>query len=99
MPHTSIDTQARWTKSGWHGWIYGWKLHIVSVVAAVWFPIAAILTPANIAVSPPAPGLLREVPAEVRFILGDRHYNTLDLRQICECADFLLVTTQYGRYP
>src|SRR5713101_6477132 len=38
LPHTSIDTQAHWTKSGWHGWVYGWKLHVVSVVAAVWLP-------------------------------------------------------------
>ena len=79
IPHTSIDTEAHWTKSGWHGWVYGWKLHVVSVVAAVWFPIAAVLTPANIADSEPAPHLLREVPAEVRFVLGDRHYNTPDL--------------------
>ena len=99
LPHTSIDTEAHWTKSGWHGWVYGWKLHVVSVVAAVWFPIAAVLTPANIADSEPAPILLREVPAEVRFVLGDRHYNTPDLHKDCERANRLLVTTQYGRYP
>src|SRR5512143_2569996 len=74
IPHTSIDTQAHWTKSGWHGWVYGWKLHVVSVVAAVWFPVVAVLTPANVADSDPAAQLLREVPAEVRFVLGDRHY-------------------------
>ena len=28
VPHTSIDTEAGWTKSGWHGWVYGWKLHL-----------------------------------------------------------------------
>jgi hypothetical protein len=28
VPHTSIDTEADWTKSGWHGWVYGWKLHL-----------------------------------------------------------------------
>ena len=99
VPHTSIDTQAHWTKSGWHGWVYGWKLHVVSVVAAVWFPLAAVLTPANVADSDPAPDLLGEVPAEVRFVLGDRHYNTPELRQSCEQADLLLVTTRYGRYP
>jgi Transposase DDE domain len=99
IPHTSIDTEAHWTKSGWHGWVYGWKLHVVSVVAAVWFPIAAMLTPANIADSEPAPALLCEVPAEVRFVLGDRHYNTPDLHENCEQADRLLVTTRYGRYP
>jgi len=27
VPHTSIDTEAHWPKSGWHGWGYGWKLH------------------------------------------------------------------------
>jgi hypothetical protein len=26
--HTAIDTEAGWTKSGWHGWVYGWKLHL-----------------------------------------------------------------------
>jgi hypothetical protein len=61
LPHTLIDPEAHWTKSGWHGWVYGWKLHVVSVVAAVWFPIAAVLTPANTADSEPAPTLLREV--------------------------------------
>lgn len=99
LPHTSIDPEAHWTKSGWHGWVYGWKLHVVSVVAAVWFPIAAVLTPANIADSAPTPTLLREVPAEVRFVLGDRHYNTPGLHEDCERANRLLVTTRYGRYP
>jgi hypothetical protein len=99
VPHTSIDTAAHWTKSGWHGWVYGWKLHVVSVVAATWFPLAAVLTPANVADSDPAAELLREVPAEVRFVLGDRHYNTPDLRLLCDQADRLLVATRYGRYP
>src|SRR5947208_5756382 len=79
--------------------VYGWKLHVVCVVAAVWFPIAAVLTPANVSDSDPAPELLREVPAEVRFILGDRHYNTPELHEICAQDDRLLVTTKYGRYP
>jgi len=26
VPHTSIDPEAHWTTSGWHGWVYGWKL-------------------------------------------------------------------------
>jgi hypothetical protein len=30
---TSIDTEAHWTKSGWHGWIYGWLRHEVAFVA------------------------------------------------------------------
>jgi hypothetical protein len=99
VPHTSIDTQAHWTKSGWHGWVYGWKLHIVSVVAAVWIPLAADLTPANTADNEAAPALIEELPQELRFLLGDRHYNAPNVRDVCEHRDTILVTSQYGRYP
>jgi len=99
VPHTSIDTQAHWTKSGWHGWVYGWKLHIVSVVAAVWIPLAADLTPANTADNEAAPALIEELPQELHFLLGDRHYNAPNVRDVCEHRDYILVTSQYGRYP
>jgi hypothetical protein len=26
VAHSSIDTEAGWSKSGWPGWVYGWKL-------------------------------------------------------------------------
>ncbi len=77
VPHTSIDTQAHWTKSGWHGWVYGWKLHVVVTVAAVWIPLAAELTPANVADNEVAPALIRELPPDARFLLGDIHYKRL----------------------
>ena len=35
----------------------------------------------------------------MRFVLGDRHYNTPDLHENCDQADRLLVTIKYGRYP
>jgi hypothetical protein len=38
VPHRSIDTEAHWTKSGWHGWVYGWKLQLIVSVAPVWLP-------------------------------------------------------------
>jgi hypothetical protein len=99
VPHTSIDTEAHWTKSGWHGWVYGWKLHIVATVAKVWIPLAANLTAANVADSEVARELLCRIPAEVRFVLGDQHYNTTELREQCEEDERCLVTTQSGRYP
>jgi hypothetical protein len=99
VPHTSIDTEAHWTKSGWHGWVYGWKLHLVITVAQVWIPLAAELTPANTADNVQALPLVRDLPAGVRFVLGDVHYNDPDLRDACEAADRLLVTTKRGRYP
>jgi len=72
---------------------------LVCVVAGVWFPLATMLTPANIADGDLAPELLREVPAEVRFVLGDRHYNTPELRETREQDHRLLVASKYGRYP
>ncbi len=81
VPHTSIDTEAHWTKSGWHGWVYGWKLHLATTTVAggVWIPLAARLTPANEADSRLAAELYYEsCPAkEARFVLGDTHYTTL----------------------
>jgi hypothetical protein len=99
VPHTSIDTEAHWTKSGWHGWVYGWKLHLVTSVAAVWIPLAAELTAANRADSEVAPELVCRLGADVRYLLGDRHYNTPELREQCEEDGRILVTSRYGRYP
>lgn len=99
VPHMSIDTEAHWTKSGWHGWVYGWKLHLAATVASVWIPLAAELTAANVADSELAPDLLCRLPPEVRVILGDRHYNTSALHELCAEDERLLVTTRYGRYP
>jgi hypothetical protein len=99
VPHTSIDTTAGWTKSGWHGWVYGWKLHLVCTVASVWIPLAAELTPANVADNEVAPALLEGLPAEARFVLGDRHYNAPNVRTGCDEQGRVLVASRHGRYP
>jgi hypothetical protein len=99
IPHSSIDMEAHWTKSGWHGWVYGWKLHIACVVASVWIPLSAQLTPANEADNKMAPALIYELPADTRFVLGDLHYNAPNVRTVCEQTGRCLVTTQYGPYP
>jgi hypothetical protein len=99
VPHTSIDTEARWTKSGWHGWIYGWKLHLVCAVGAVWIPLAALLTPAAEADNTQAPALIRELPLDLRFLLGDQHYRDPDLEDLCAGRGCVLVTPTGGPYP
>ena len=85
VPHSSIDTQAHWTKSGWHGWVYGWKLHVIVTVAAVWIPLAA--------------ALIEELPTDTRYLLGDLHYNAPNVHQSCESPERSLVVPQYGPYP
>ena len=94
VPHTSIDTQAQWTKSGWHGWVYGLKLHIVvSAACPVWLPLAADVTPANIADNEQAPALIEVLPAGLHFLLGDQHYHDQALSQLCDSRGCTLVTS------
>src|SRR4051812_9281065 len=99
VPHTSIDREAHWTKSGWHGWVYGWKLHLVVTVAAVWLPLAADLTPANEADNEVAPRLLPELLPALRFLLGDTSYDDTALRDQCAAPGRCLVTSKRGSYP
>lgn len=99
VPHSSIDTEAHWTQSGWHGWVYGWKLHLVVTVAGVWIPLKAALTPANVADNGQAQDLLVALPAEVRFVLGDRHDQDPALHARTTADGCVLVATKRGPYP
>ena len=99
VPHTAIDTEAHWTKSGWHGWVYGWKRHLVTTVAGVWLPLAAELPPANAADNEVAPLLLAMLPAEGRFILGDHQYGAPNVRALCDQRDRVLVASRKGGDP
>jgi len=99
VPHSSIDTEAGWTKSGWHGWVYGWKLHLTCTVAGVWIPLAAYLTPANVHDGRIAPLLMDELPYDARFVLGDKHYDAEELKQRCLRQGCFMVSPRRGAYP
>jgi Transposase DDE domain len=97
VPHTSIDTEATWSKSGWHGWWYGWKLHVIGAVASGWIPLAAYLTEANVSDGEAALQLVPTLPADVRFILGDHHYQTNDLQSFCTRTGRILLCSRGNR--
>lgn len=99
VPHTSIDIEAAWSKSGYHGWWYGWKLHLAVTIGRLWIPLAAEITPANEADNVLAPRLLTELPLAIRYVLGDQHYNTPELRAECALHHRELVATRRGAYP
>jgi len=99
VPHASIDTEAHWTKSGWHGWVYGWKLHLVCTAAAVWIPLAADLTPANAADNKTALEFVPDLPPDLRFLLGDQHYHDPQLEDLCAQNRCWVITPTGGPYP
>jgi hypothetical protein len=99
VPHTSIDTEAGWTKSGWHGWVYGWKLHVLCAAGPVWLPLAADLTCATTADNTVAPALLREAPLDLRFLLGDQHYRDAVLAEGCAHRGCHLIVPTGRTYP
>lgn len=99
VPPTSIDTAAHWTQSGWHGWGYGWKLPLVTVVAAVWIPVAAERTAAQHADHAIARLLLPERPPEAHVVLGDPAYADPARHQRGAAAGRILITPCRGPDP
>lgn len=99
VPHKSIDTEAGWSKSGYHGWWYGWKLHLACTIGALWIPLAASLTVANTNDSEKAIELVEELSHEVRYCLGDKHYRGEDFVAYCRRTERILITPRSGAYP
>lgn len=99
VPHTSIDVEAHWTKSGWHGWGYGWKLHGVTTVGKVWLPLVAEVTAANVADNKAAHPLIPRLTADITVLLGDKAYQDADLRDWCAQHDCTLIAPRRGAYP
>jgi len=65
----------------------------------VWIPLAAELTPANVADNVAAPALLPELPPALRFLLADVAYDDPALRAACARTGRTLVTPRRGPYP
>jgi hypothetical protein len=99
VPPTAMDTEAHWTKSGWHGWVDGWPLPLVTTVAGVWMPLAADLTAANVADNAQALPLLPELPTEVRYVLGDQHSHDPAIAAAGARAGQTVVATRPGPSP
>ena len=99
VPTKAIDIEAHWTKTARHGWVYGYKLHLVVTAAGVWLPLRALLTPANLADNVVARerGLLTDLPPEVRFVLGDTHYQDPALHALAAPAGWALVAPRQPR--
>jgi transposase len=72
---------------------------VVTVSETVWLPLAADLTPANVADNQHAPALLAGLPEAVSAVLGDQHSHDPALAALLAADGRVLVTTRRGRYP
>jgi hypothetical protein len=48
VPHSGIDTDARWGYSHTKGWVFGYKLHLTSITGELVVPLTADVTTANV---------------------------------------------------
>ena len=99
LPCITLDVEADWGRSGWHGWVYGWKLHLASVVGSCFIPVAAALTKASVHDATLAPTLLDELPLDTRFVLGDTAYQSGDLHDRCDLHGRTLVAPRWTPAP
>jgi hypothetical protein len=99
LPVITLDVEADWGRSGWHGWVYGWKLHLASLVGGCFLPLAAAVTKASVHDATVAPTLLDELPLDTRFVLGDTHYQIADLHDECQFHGRTLIATHWTPTP
>jgi transposase len=80
VPCSGIDTDARWGFSHSKGWIFGYKLHMISSTGSIIVPLAADFTTANIQdnqiYNPMTSSTITTTPEEkICYIIGDSAYD------------------------
>ena len=103
VPRSGIDTDARWGFSHTKGWIFGYKLHMISSTGSLIVPLSADFTTANvqdnqmynpmISSSSPSPSSLS---IETCFMIGDSGYDDHKLYDLSTKRGFELVCPYKG---
>jgi len=80
VPHSGIDTDARWGYSHTKGWIFGYKLHLTSTTGNLIVPLTADVTTANVPdnqmyVSLTSSSLVFSLPSSVLYMASDPGYD------------------------
>ncbi len=93
VPHASIDTDASWGKSAYHGWRFGYGLHLV--VNKLRFPMAACVTTAAVADKDQVWHLLNGLLPNLLMLVGDAGYRAVRfLQQLWQRLEVFLLTHQ-----
>ena len=62
VPRSGIDTDARWGFSHRKGWVFGYKLHLISSTGSMSVPLSADVTTANVHDNQVCPALTSVYP-------------------------------------
>jgi Transposase DDE domain len=91
VPRSGIDTDARWGFSHTKGWIFGYKLHIVSSTGSLIVPLSADFTQANLYDNQIYPAITSSLPQGVRYVAADSGYDDHKLYNLSIDRGFELV--------
>ncbi len=91
IPRPGIDTDARWGFARTKGWIFGYKMHMVSSTGKLVVPLSAEITPANIHDNLQYRELVGCLPETVRYVAGDLGYRDYKLHDYSRQRGIVLV--------
>ena len=95
IPRSGIDSDARWGFSHTKGWIFGYKLHLISSTGSVIVPLSADFTTANIPDNQIYSILAASLPVTIikrtLFMSADPGYDDLELYNFSIDMGFQLV--------
>ena len=95
VPRSGIDTDARWGFSHTRGWIFGYKLHLISSTGSTIVPLAADFTTANVQdnqmYNPMISSSSSSLFLETCFMIGDSGYDDNKLYDLSTKRGFELV--------
>ena len=95
VPRSGIDTDARWGFSHAKGWIFGYKLHMISSTGSIIVPLAADFTTANVQdnqmYNPMISSSSSSLSPETCFMIGDSGYDDHKLYDLSTKRGFELV--------
>ena len=77
VPHPSIDTDASWAKSAYHGWRFGYGLHLVANVHR--FPVMACVRTAANKDYHQLLHLLTPLMQQCRLVIADAGYRSIQM--------------------
>ncbi len=95
MPRSGIDTDAKWGFSHTKGWIFGYKLHMISSTASIIVPLSADVTTANVQDNQVYNALTSSLPSttvkKTHYMIADPGYDDQNLYDLSTGLNFQLV--------